>query len=63
MMTTCWNLERRFDFHGDAVVYDIFGDGEAVVLVHGTSFSSYVWRAIARELVRDFRVHLFDLLS
>ncbi|MBX2806385.1 MAG: alpha/beta hydrolase [Hyphomicrobiales bacterium] len=60
---TDWSLGQSFDFRGDAVAYDIFGDGEAVVLIHGTPFSSHVWRRIAPELARDYKVHIFDLLG
>lgn len=50
-------------FEGQAVACDVLGSGEPVVLVHGTPFSSYVWRRIARELGRAYRVHIFDLLG
>ena len=58
MTNDSWNLTRRFDFRGQEVAYDILGDGPPVVRVHGTPFSSYVWRNIARELARDHTVHL-----
>ncbi len=58
-----WELSQTFDFDGQSVAYDVLGAGEAVVLVHGTPFSSYVWRSIARELARDRQVYLFDLLG
>jgi len=32
-------------------------------MVHGTPFSSYVWRNIARELARGYQVFMFDLLG
>jgi len=62
-MTIEWSLTRRFDHRGQAVAYDVLGEGEPVVLVHGTPFSSYVWRRIARELARTRQVFLFDLLG
>ncbi len=62
-MPTDWTLSRQFDHAGHAVAWDVIGDGSPVVLVHGTPFSSYVWRRIARELARDRRVYLFDLLG
>ncbi len=62
-MPAVWTLSQTFDFEGQSVAYDVLGDGEAVVLVHGTPFSSYVWRNIARELARDRQVYLFDLLG
>lgn len=60
---TGWTLGERFDFRGRQVAYDIAGEGRPLVLVHGTPFSSYVWRAIARELARGCRVHVYDLLG
>jgi pimeloyl-ACP methyl ester carboxylesterase len=62
-MTADWRLTRRFDFDGQSVAYDVFGEGDPVVLVHGTPFSSYVWRRVARELARDRAVYVFDLLG
>lgn len=56
-------LSRRFDFRGDAVAWDCLGAGEPVVLVHGTPFSSHVWRDVARELAWHRKVYLFDLLG
>jgi pimeloyl-ACP methyl ester carboxylesterase len=56
-------LKQRFDYQGQAVAYDIIGEGAPLVLVHGTPFSSYVWRAIARELARHYQIHLYDLLG
>lgn len=58
-----WNLPQRFDYRGEVVAYDVFGDGAPVVLVHGTPFSSYVWRRIGRELARHYRVYVYDLLG
>jgi pimeloyl-ACP methyl ester carboxylesterase len=58
-----WSLGRTFDFEGDRIAWDAFGSGPALVLVHGTPFSSYVWRRVAREASRRWRVHVFDLLG
>jgi len=62
-MTTAWSLGKVFSFEGQRVAYDVLGEGPPVVLVHGTPFSSYVWRSIARELAREHQVFLFDLLG
>lgn len=62
-MTREWTLRQRFDFAGQSIAYDILGEGPPVVLIHGTPFSSYVWRRLARELAADHRVHLYDLLG
>lgn len=46
-----------------AVRWDRFGDPDAapVVLLHGTPFSSYIWRDIAPALAATRSVYLFDL--
>ena len=62
-MSNAWQLRKSFDFQDQKVAWDSLGEGESVVLVHGTPFSSFVWRAIARELARHFRVHVYDLLG
>lgn len=45
------------------VRWDQFGDprAPAVVLVHGTPFSSFVWRTLAPELARAWKVIVWDL--
>lgn len=58
-----WFLRNEFNFEGQRVAYDVLGEGSPVVMVHGTPFSSYVWRNIARELAREYRVFVFDLLG
>jgi pimeloyl-ACP methyl ester carboxylesterase len=60
---TGWELRETFEYERDVVAHDVFGDGRPVVLVHGTRFSSYVWRRIAPELAENYRVHVFDLLG
>lgn len=58
-----WRLTQCFDFQGQLVAFDTLGEGDPVVLIHGTPFSSYVWRTIATELARDHKIFLFDLLG
>ncbi len=55
---TDWILDRTFDSSSGEVRWAALGPEEAppVVLVHGTPFSSYVWRGIARALAQDHRV-------
>ena len=48
---------------GQSVAYDVLGEGQPTVLVHGTPFSSHVWRRIGPELACDRQVFLFDLLG
>lgn len=63
MPTTDWNLRQRFTFQDRTVAYDIMGQGPPLVLVHGTPWSSFNLRHLARGLAKDFQVHLFDLLG
>ncbi|MFI6943239.1 alpha/beta fold hydrolase [Streptomyces sp. NPDC050418] len=58
-----WELGRTFDSRAGEVRWDVLGDEGAlpVVLVHGTPFSSYVWRDIARALGAGRRVYVWDL--
>ncbi|MCD2196833.1 alpha/beta hydrolase [Actinomycetospora endophytica] len=56
-------LAETFTFRGDEVRWGACGKGEPLVLVHGTPFSSVVWRRIAPHLARRRRVYAFDLLG
>lgn len=58
-----WNLGRRADVSGGEVAYEVFGEGPAVVLVHGTPSRSYLWREVAPVLAGRFSVYAFDLLG
>lgn len=58
-----WHLSRTFPSTSGEVRWDCLGDPGAppVVLLHGTPFSSYVWRAFAGPLARDHRVYVWDM--
>lgn len=58
-----WHLDRSLDIDGQELRYAILGEGPPIVLIHGTPFSSHVWRRIARLLAHDRRVHVYDLLG
>jgi len=58
---TDWHLRRTFVSDQGRVAWDVMGDGEPLVLIHGTPFSSYIWRDVAPLLAPYFRVHLWDL--
>lgn len=50
--------------NGYRVAYGIYGEGEPVVLLHGTPASSLIWRNVVPQLVgRGYKVHVFDLLG
>lgn len=44
-----------------AVRWGAVGSGEPVVLLHGTPFSSYVWREVAAALAPRYRVYFWDM--
>ncbi|MEU5688592.1 alpha/beta fold hydrolase [Streptomyces venezuelae] len=58
-----WDLDRTYAGPTGAVRWAALGPADAppVVLVHGTPFSSYVWRDIARSLAGGHRVYVWDL--
>lgn len=60
-MTTSWQLTRTFASEQGDIRWDVLGDGPPVVLLHGTPFSSYVWRDVAAGLARRFTVYVWDL--
>jgi pimeloyl-ACP methyl ester carboxylesterase len=59
----CWRLDRCYDFHGQVVRYSVQGEGPPLVFVHGTPFSSYVWRRIIPHFCATHRVYCYDLLG
>jgi pimeloyl-ACP methyl ester carboxylesterase len=58
-----WELPETFLFEGQQVRHGVLGSGEPLVLIHGTPFSSVVWRRIAPHLAVHRRVFYFDLLG
>lgn len=56
-------LPNRFDFRGHKIAWGTTGQGSPLVLVHGTPFSSQVWRKIAPLLATRWKVYYFDLLG
>ncbi len=56
--------DRHTIVDGYRIAYAVFGEGEPVVLVHGTPSSSLIWRAVVPRLTAvGFKVHVFDLLG
>lgn len=58
-----WALAHAYEFHGQAVRYDIRGEGRPLVLVHGTPWSSFCWRHLIPRLADKWTVYFYDLLG
>jgi pimeloyl-ACP methyl ester carboxylesterase len=58
-----WDLSGSYEFRGQQIRYGKMGEGRPLVLVHGTPFSSIVWRRIAPYLATRRQVFYFDLLG
>ena len=58
-----WPLEYTYRSTCGTVRWSHFGNprAEPVVFLHGTPFSSYVWRGIARPLSQYYRVYVWDM--
>lgn len=55
---------RNVIINGNRIAYGEYGEGEPVVLVHGTPSASIIWRNIIPNLERaGFKAHVFDLLG
>ncbi len=58
---TQYRLDRQFQSSAGRVAYGGAGQGDDVVLVHGTPTSSLIWREIVDRLAPSYRVHWLDL--
>lgn len=58
-----WQLTETFRSKSGEVCWGSLGQPgqDPVVLLHGTPFSSYVWRAVARSLARRHQVFVWDM--
>ena len=56
-------LDHAYRFRDQVVRYAVTGSGPALVLVHGTPFSSHVWHDVIPQLASAHRVYRFDLLG
>lgn len=54
---------EKFETPGGTVRWASSGSGPPVVLLHGTPFSSYVWRDIAPALSERHEVFVWDMLG
>lgn len=57
------DLPNRSRFEGQSVAWGCIGNGDPLVMIHGTPFSSQVWRNIAPHVASRRKVYFFDLLG
>ncbi len=57
--------ELEYEYHSSygTIKYEIKGEGEPLILVHGTPWSSYNWRKVIPALSQWFTVYYYDLLG
>jgi pimeloyl-ACP methyl ester carboxylesterase len=55
------DLSELFEWQGRRIAWGRAGRGPAVVLCHGTPFSSVLWHPFADTLSRDFTVYVWDM--
>ncbi|WP_326688191.1 MULTISPECIES: alpha/beta hydrolase [unclassified Streptomyces] len=58
-----WVLDETFETPDGTLRWATFGSGDPVVLVHGTPYSSFLWRDIAPALARTRQVFVLDHLG
>lgn len=59
-----WELKNSTELADGIVRWDTLGEGSPIVLVHGTPYSSFLWRDVAVALARHGReVYVFDHLG
>lgn len=54
-------LSQVTTWRGREVRWDVLGSGPDVVLLHGTPWSSALWRPVAEALASRFTLHLWDM--
>ncbi|WP_019355730.1 alpha/beta fold hydrolase [Streptomyces sp. AA1529] len=62
-MNDTWTLDRSYESALGTVRWAALGDPALppVVLLHGTPWSSYTWRNVARSLAGGHHVHVWDM--
>ncbi|RZI53588.1 MAG: alpha/beta hydrolase [Pseudonocardia sp.] len=58
-----WTLDKEFEAPGGTIRWTTLGSGDPMVLVHGTPYSSFLWRDIAPALAITRTVFVFDHLG
>ncbi len=61
MTVTTHQLTRTLLWRGRTIAWDRFGEGPPLVFLHGTPWSSALWRPIAGALSSRFTIYLWDM--
>ena len=57
-------VDQHVLIDGNRITHGVHGEGQPVVLIHGTPSSSYIWRNVVPNIVAaGYRAHVFDLLG
>lgn len=57
-------VNQHIIVNGTRIAHGVHGEGEPVVLIHGTPSSSLIWRNVLPQLTSaGYKVHVFDLLG
>ncbi|MEM8795590.1 MAG: alpha/beta hydrolase [Pseudomonadota bacterium] len=57
-------VDQNTIINGYRIAHGVHGEGDPVLLMHGTPSSSYIWRNVLPTLVdAGYKVHVFDLLG
>lgn len=57
------DLANKSIVEGNMVRWGVIGDGPPLVAIHGTPFSSQVWRRIVPHLANRRKIYFFDLVG
>lgn len=63
MKSSGWTVPERFDFNGARVAWGKEGEGPAIIVVHGTPWSSFNLRHLVKGLEDRFTVYYYDLIG
>ncbi len=58
-----FDYPKKLQINGSSMNYFEFGDGEVVLLLHGITTYSFIWRNIALPLAKKYKVIVPDLLG
>jgi len=58
-----WKLNQSCKYEGRLIKFDVFGQGDPLVIVHGTPWSSYNMRHMIESLSKSYQVYFYDMVG